>query len=278
MAAFLLSLASVVLYVLAGAFGAYAAMREAERVVRFAKTTFAVAFLAQSAAIGVNSVATSGTIISGPNILMLSAWVLAVVSCVFVARGRASHAYLVFAGPVAAVMIVVSQALSLASPDSGLSNQVYYEWPMLLGHILLIFLASAACAVSAFASAMQLYQQRLMKSRSRQLLQTNMPAVSTLEVVARRSALAGTVLFLAGLLVGSAHFAALFSLMAAAGCAGDIMYLIPRIAYSLVVLCVYVVYLVLSFLLPYVAGTRLRCSLSIVGLALMIVLIAISAG
>ena len=209
---------------------------------------------------------------------MLAAWVLAVVACLLTAAGRRAHAYLAFAGPVIATLIVVSQVLGVLEAGASATNQVYNEWPMLLAHILLIFLASAGFAVSAFASLMLLYQQHLMRRKSKRLLDTNMPAVSTLALVARRAALAGAVLFLAGLLVGGTHFAALYSVMAAVGCEGSLMYLIPRIVLSLVVLALYVVYLVLSFLLPHVAGSRARAMLSVCGLALTIVLVVVSAG
>ncbi|MBQ9954827.1 MAG: cytochrome c biogenesis protein CcsA [Eggerthellaceae bacterium] len=278
MVPFVLTIASITLYVLSATLGVYAMVRKVDRVVLPSKAVFLAALVAQSVAIGINSVSTSGTLMSGPNIIMLAAWVLALVAFLLAAVGKRSHAFIAFAGPIAAVLIVASQVLGVLEAGASPSNEVYYEWPTLVLHVSLILLGTAAFAVSASASVMRVYQSELMKRRSDRLLRIGMPAVSTLSAVARRAAMVGMTLFSAGILIGLARFLALYAVMSAVDCEGSLLYLVPRMALSLVVWAIYAVYLVLSYIFPYVGSSKLRAGFSIAGLVLAIVLIVVSAG
>lgn len=278
MISFVLTVASITLYALSGALCAYAMAQKVDRVVVPAKVLLIVALVSQSASIGITSVTTSGTLVSGPNILMLASWVLALVTLLLATVGKRSHGFIAFASPLVAVLIVAAQVLGVLSAGAAPSNQVYYEWPTLVLHITLIFLAAAAFVVSASASVMQLYQQKLMRQHSERLLRISMPAVSTLSSVARRAALVGMTLFTAGILIGFARFLALYAAMAAVGCEGSLLYLMPRMVLSVVVWAVYALYLALSYFLPHMVSSKARALVSVAGLVLSIVLIVVSAG
>lgn len=277
MVSFILMVASVTLYALSGALCAYAMIQKVDRVVAPAKVLLVVALVSQSVSIGLTSASTSGTLVAGPNILMLASWVLALVT-LLLAAGKRFHGFVAFASPLVAALIVASQVLRVVSQGADPSNQVYYEWPTLVLHISLFFLAAAAFVVGASASVMQLYQQKLMKQRSERLFRVSMPAVSTLSTVAKRSAVVGTTLFTAGMLIGFARFLALYTVMAAVGCEGSLLYLVPRMVLSVAVWAIYVAYLVLSYLLPCAVSSRVRAWISVAGLALTVVLIVVSAG
>lgn len=277
LASFLLIILSITLYALAGGICLYATLRKKDHAIAPAKGVFLAAMLAQSASIGITSVSTSGTLVTGPNILMLASWVLAVITLIAAIVGKRMHGLLALSGPAAAILMAISQVLSLLSPNISLSNSVYHEWPLLVVHIMFIFLGASCFVISAAASCMQLYQQNLMRKKSRQLLSVRMPAINTVSNTAKRTALAGTVLFTLGLLIGLARLIALHALMVAIGCAGNLTYLVPRVTLSIVVWLVYVSYLVFSYLLPHVIGSKARAFVSVAGLVLAIALIVVSA-
>ena len=90
MVAFLMAVASVTLYGCSAGLCAFRTIRKSDRFPVAARLLFLAAFLLHSASIGMESVSTSGTILQGPNILMLASWVLALVSLfVSVASRRA---------------------------------------------------------------------------------------------------------------------------------------------------------------------------------------------
>lgn len=278
MISFMLAVASVTLYVLSGALGAYAMARKVERAVAPSKVIFLIALLFHSFSIGIQSVSTSGTIMSGPNLLMLAAWALGVVMCVFMVAGKRAHAYVAFASPLIAALIIISQVLGMLAAGASPSNEAYYEWPTLALHIVFILFGTAAFAVSAAANIMQMYQKRLLKKKSERVFRVSMPAMSTLETVARRAAVVGLMFFIAGLLIGMGRFFALYAVMSAAGCEGSLMYLVPRMVLSTIVWVLFAAYLVLTYFFPHLASSKVRTALSIGAFVLSVVLLVVSAG
>ncbi|WP_296009563.1 hypothetical protein [uncultured Adlercreutzia sp.] len=262
----------------AGALCAYVTARNKPQLGRRAKGLFLGALLLHSAAIGLTSASTHGTLLTGPNIVMLASWVLAVATGVLLVVRRRSCAYAMFTAPAAAALILASLWLGLLSDGANPSNAVYYQWPTLVPHIVLVFLAAACFMVSAAASGLHLYERRLMTRRSARLFSLDAPALDTLAHVARAAALAGLILLTGAMVIGFTRLVAMGAAMSAMGCLGSVSYLNPRIALSLVVWAVYVVYAVLSFLVPYAVGSRVRAAVSIAGFALTVALIAVSAG
>lgn len=274
---FYLEIVCVLAYGAASALAAHGILREREGSARAARALFFVAVALHSAVIGIESTTTSGTLLSGPNIIMLAAWVLAVVTAVGLVVTRRGLGFALIVGPVAALLIVASQWLKILDPVSA-DNMALYQWPLLVPHIVLVFAACACFAVSAAASGLLLYQRRLMARRSAKLFSLDTPALDTLATIARAAALAGLVVFVGAMLIGFTHMVALSAAMTHFHCQGSVGYLWPRIVLSLLVSAVWSLYAVFSFLAPCAVGTRTRALLSIGGFAAMLALIAVSAG
>lgn len=277
MVVFYLEILCILLYGAASAAAAFGIMRGRRPAARAGKALYFCAVALHSAVIGIESTATDGTLLSGPNIVMLASWVLAVVCALGLAVTKRGIGFAAVAAPVAAVLIVVSQWMEILDPVSA-DNLAFYQWPLLVPHIVLVFVACACFAVSAAASAMLLYQRRLMAARSAKVLSLETPALDTLANIARMTALVGLLVFTGAMLIGFTHMVALYAAMARTHCLGTIGYLWPRVALSLLVSAVWSAYAALSFLAPWAAGTRTRALISIVGFALMVALIAVSAG
>lgn len=277
MVAFYLEIICILLYGAASACAAYGTVRDRRLWARAGKGVFLGAVALHSAVIGIESTSTSGTLLSGPNIIMLASWVLAVVTAVGLVATRRGIGFAMIVGPVVAVLIVASQWLKILDPVSA-DNMAFYEWPLLVPHIVLVFVACACFAVSAAASGLFLYQRRLMAARSAKVFSLDAPALDTLAKIARLAALAGLAVFVGAMLIGFTHMVALYAAMAHSQCAGDVAYLWPRIALSLLVSAVWSLYAVLSFLVPWAVSARTRAFLAIGGFAAMLVLIAVSAG
>ena len=80
MTLFVFEILCILLYGAASALGAFGLRRGHRRAARAAKGVYLTAVAAHSAVIGMESVSTAGTLLSGPNIVMLASWVLAVVT------------------------------------------------------------------------------------------------------------------------------------------------------------------------------------------------------
>ncbi|MFR3273031.1 MAG: hypothetical protein ACLTQI_03950 [Slackia sp.] len=89
---------------------------------------------------------TSGTILQGPNILMLASWVLALASLFVSVASRRPYGYLAIASATVSLFILFSQMILMASGYALYANSAYEQWPSLVVHILL-FLVAMACFV-----------------------------------------------------------------------------------------------------------------------------------
>ena len=169
MTLFVFEILCILLYGAASALGAFGLRRGHRRAARAAKGVYLAAVAAHSAVIGMESVSTAGTLLSGPNIVMLASWVLAVVTAVGLLVTRRGLAFSTVAAPVVALLILVSQWLRILDP-AGADNMAFYHWPLLVPHIVLVFVALACFATSAVSAALDWYQRRLMAARSAKVL------------------------------------------------------------------------------------------------------------
>ena len=277
MALFVFEILCILLYGAASALGAFGLRRDHRRAAKAAKGTYLAAVAVHTAVIGMESVGTSGTLLSGPNIVMLASWVLAVVTGVGLLVTKRGLAFSAIAAPVAALLILVSQWLRILDP-AGADNMAFYHWPLLVPHIVLVFVALACFVTSAAAAALDLYQRRLMAARSAKVLALDTPALDTLGLISRLAGLVGLAVLIAAMLIGFTHLVALCAAMAHIGTQGDLGYLVPRVALSLATAAVWSVFCALSFLAPWVVSARARDTLAIAGLAAAVLLIAVSAG
>ena len=269
---FVFEILCILLYGAASALGAFGLRRDHRRAARAAKGVYLVAVAAHSAVIGMESVSTEGTLLSGPNIVMLASWVLAVVTAAGLLVTRRGLAFSTVAAPVVALLILVSQWLRILDP-AGADNMAFYHWPLLVPHIVLVFVALACFATSAISAALDWYQRRLMAARSAKVLE-----LDTLALISRLAGLVGLTALIAAMLIGFTHLVALYAAMAQIGTEGNLGYLVPRVALSLATTAVWSVFCALSFLAPWAASARARDALAIAGLAAAVLLVAVSAG
>ncbi len=96
---FVFEILCILLYGAASALGAFGLRRGHRRAARAAKGVYLTAVAAHSAVIGMESVSTAGTLLSGPNIVMLASWVLAVVTAVGLLVTRRGLAFSTVAAP-----------------------------------------------------------------------------------------------------------------------------------------------------------------------------------
>ncbi len=272
MAPFIAAAAAATLYGCAGALCLYRTVRKHGRFPTAIRAFFLVAVLLHSVSIGMESVSTSGTIISGPNILILFAWVLAIASCFIAAISKHPDGFIAAGSFASASLIVAGYLAYLATEGCALSNSAYEQWPALALHITLFMLATACLAIGAAASLMRIYQNSLLKAKNSRIFAIDMPAIDTLDAVARHAMTAAFPLFTLGMLMGFGHMAAQYAAMSTAGCPGALQYLIPRIAISLAVWVGIGAHVAISHLAPHLMSSRARCLLS----AAMFLLVCIS--
>lgn len=79
----------------------------------------------------------------------------AVVTAVGLLVTRRGLAFSTVAAPVVALLILVSQWLRILDP-AGADNMAFYHWPLLVPHIVLVFVALACFATSAVSAAARL--------------------------------------------------------------------------------------------------------------------------
>ncbi|MFR4804848.1 MAG: hypothetical protein ACLT98_16960, partial [Eggerthellaceae bacterium] len=137
----LMAVVSVTLYGCSAGLCAFRTIRKSDRFPVAARLLFLAAFLLHSVSIGMESVSTSGTILQGPNVLMLASWVLALVSLFVSVASRRPYGYLAIASATVSLFILFSQMILMASGYALYANSAYEQWPSLVVHILLFLVA-----------------------------------------------------------------------------------------------------------------------------------------
>ena len=236
MVAFLMAVASVTLYGCSAGLCAFRTIRKSDRFPVAARLLFLAAFLLHSASIGVVVGEHFGNYSSAARIFhacILGAClgVAFRIRCkppaVWVSGHRVGNG-IAFHPLSQTILMASGYALYALAPTSSGRRSLCifcFSW-----------VATACFVISAAASAMQLYQRRLMKARSARLLSLSMPAIETLNRVAKRAALVGFPLFTLGMLIGFGRYAMYHGAMVALGCPAGFSYLWPRIGLSLAVL------------------------------------------
>lgn len=247
-----MELASVVLFWLAVAAYCSAAIGYGYQFIlrkpslgRHARVLTGIGFVLQTASIGAHSSVAGGTALSGPNILMLASWVGILVYFVFEHLLKVK-AYGAFFVPISLAMMLAARLLGAGAVDE-VANQVFYEWPLLVAHLVLIFLASAAFIIGGVAAGLLVYQEYLLKNHKSSSVARRMPSLSALKRVSRRSIVIGFPLITLGMLLGAVR---------AVGLGVDNWYLELRIVMTSVVWWIYAVYL----MQVYRTGVTVRAS------------------
>lgn len=259
-----LTIASGVLYLCSAAVSAYQLKHKTGRFSAGAKVCFFAALLTQSITIGITSASTQGTLLQGPNVLMLASWTLAVAFTFFEIIVNKPYGYGAFVVPVVALMMIVAELMNAFVDGAVLYNRVFHDWPLLVVHITCFFIAIACFVISAVASGMLLYQHHLAKAKSTKFLTVRMPALSALKKIAGRTVCVGLPFFTAGMLLGFTRYLVLWGTMVGMGCEGSLWYLGPRITLSIAVFATYCLYLAYTYLTPGRLSSRTMPWLSIV--------------
>lgn len=162
-------------------------------------------FLCHTASIGLRSVSTDGTVLTGANSLVLAAWALVLVYFVvehFVKLKLFGTALV----PVAAILMVVAQLLGFGSAGgvSGLSAAQATQldsWRVGI-HVALIVFANAGFMIGAVASGVYLMQEAQLKRHKSSALLKRLPSLAQTDLLARRAIAYAYPAYTAGLLLG----------------------------------------------------------------------------
>jgi ABC-type transport system involved in cytochrome c biogenesis permease subunit len=182
----------------------YQVATKRERLSWYATFATGAGFLLHTASIGLHSVATDGTLLTGANVLVLMGWALVLVYFVLehVMKVKTYGAVLV---PVALVVLLVAQVMGASrgvladlSPDQA---ALLDSWRVGI-HVALIAFANAGFAVSAAGSALYLVLERQLKGRKNTRLFNRLPSLAQTDQVARRGVVWAFPVYTAGLLLG----------------------------------------------------------------------------
>lgn len=173
-------------------------------ISKFATGATGLGFIALTTSIGMQSVATDGTRLTGENVLILMAWALVGVYFILehVIKVKTYGALLV---PIALVVLLVAQVMGASSAVlEGLSprqQELLESWRVGI-HVALIAFANAGFLVSAAGSLLYLVLERQLKSRKSTRLFNRLPSLAQTDAVARRSVVWAFPVYTAGILLG----------------------------------------------------------------------------
>lgn len=161
-------------------------------------------FLLHTLSIGLRSVATEGTQLTGANVLILMAWALVLVYFVLEHLMRVK-VYGVLLVPAALVALLVAQLLGASTGVlEGLpagQAALLDSWRVGI-HVLLISFANAGFLVGGVGSMFYLVVERSLKRRKSSKLFSRLPSLEQADRTARNSVVWALPLYTAGLLLG----------------------------------------------------------------------------
>jgi len=160
-------------------------------------------FICQTASIGLHSVATEGTQMTGANSLILLSWVLVLIYFI-VEHLIKLRVYGTFLIPLATLLMIVAQIMGISTSAAGLTAEQLRQlgsWRVGI-HVALIFAANACYLVSAAASAFYLIQDSQLKRHRTTPLFRKLPSLAQTQKLARRAVVAGYPAYTVGLVLG----------------------------------------------------------------------------
>jgi ABC-type transport system involved in cytochrome c biogenesis permease subunit len=194
--AFALYIGATVLY-------AYQFVLRRQQVGWWARFLTGAGFLCHTLSIGAHSSAAGGTPLTGPNQLILASWALVLLYFVMehLLRIRVYGAFLV---PVAVIMMIAAQLIGGTDAGYNLNEERLrlIEGYGVAFHVALIVFANAGFAVGAVSSALYIFQSRQLKRHRSTKVTRKLPALATLQNVARRSIALAFPVYTAGLTLG----------------------------------------------------------------------------
>ncbi len=194
---------SMALYIAATVLYAYQFVLKRSKVGWLARYHTGAGFICQTLSIGAHSIATDGTQLTGANQLMLASWALVLLYFVMehFIKIKIYGAFLI---PVAVLFMGASVIMGgFVQPAELTAAQAMQldSWRITF-HVALIVFANAGFAFGAVSSAIYLFQEGKLKSRTSNIVTRRLPSLSTLQMIARRAISFAYPVYTAGLLLG----------------------------------------------------------------------------
>lgn len=256
---------SFALYLCATVLYAYQFLLRRQKVGWWARFTTGAGFILQTLSIGANSIANSGTPLTGSNQLILASWALVLLYFVMehVIRIRVYGAFLV---PVAAALMAVAMLMGGSAGSISDPEVVAQLDDVRVGfHVALIIFANAGFVFGAVSNALYLYQSSQLKHHKTSRVSRRLPSLATLQSVGRRSISLAYPIYVAGLVLG---------ILRAVMVDVSGWYLDPRIMMSGVVLVTFGTYLVLVY--RHNVSSRTTSWVAVLGLVFVVILAIIA--
>lgn len=193
-----------VLYVGATVLYAYQFLLKRQRIGWWARFLTGAGFIAQTASIGLHSIANDGTPLTGTNQLILVSWALVLMYFILehLIRIKVYGAFLV---PVAVLLMAIAELFGTPADESAVLTA---EQAMQLDsfgvalHVALIIFANVGFAFAAVSAALYLYQQGQLKRHHTSKVSRRLPSLATLKSITRRSVALAYPIYTAGLSLG----------------------------------------------------------------------------
>jgi ABC-type uncharacterized transport system permease subunit len=245
------------LYVSATVLYGYQFVLRRQNVGWWARFSTGAGFICHTASIGTGSRLTQGTLLDGPNQLVLAAWALVLLYFVMehILKIRSYGAFLV---PVAVTAMAASQLFGSAQ---GLRPGDPLYGSFIGFHVLMIIFANAGFIFGAVAASLFLWQDSQLKNHRTNRFTRRLPSLANLQMVARRSIAFAYPIYAAGLSLGMVK-----------AIQADVTgwWLDPRIMMSGVVLVTFAIYLIVLY--RHDVSNRFTAQIAITGAAFVIIL------
>ncbi len=249
------------LYVAATVLYGYQFILRRQKVGWWARFFTGAGFILQTISIGVSSSMSNGTLLDGPNQLVLASWALVLLYFVMehILRIRSYGAFLI---PLAVTAMAASQ---LFAGGQGLKPGDPLYGGYVGFHVLMIVFANAGFLFGAVSAGLYLYQDTQLRNHKTNRFSRKLPSLAVLQLVARRSIAFAFPVYTAGLSLGIIK-----------AIQEDVSgwWLDPRIIMSGIVLVTFATYLVMVYRRE--ASSRACAWVAIAGMVFVIVLAVVA--
>ncbi len=190
------------LYIVATVLYAYQFLLRRPVTAWWARFCVGAGWICQTVSIGLHSVVTHGTQMTGGNSLVLVSWVLVLVYFI-VEHVIKIRIYGTFLIPLAVILLIIAQLMNLGGPVGLTAAQVKQLGSWRVGiHVGLIFLANVGFLVSAASSAFYLIQDAQLKRRRTTPIFRKLPSLAQTQKIARRAVVYAFPAYTAGIVLG----------------------------------------------------------------------------
>ncbi len=157
-------------------------------------------FLCHTLSVYSRSRATQGTLLDGPNTLILLAWALVLV---YFAMEHAIKikVYGTALVPVSLILMIVAQLLVAAGRGGAAVSPLVENWKVGI-HVALITFANAGYFIGAVASLAYVVQERQLKGHKTSVLFRRLPPLGAIDTIARRAIAFAFPAYTGGLILG----------------------------------------------------------------------------